>query len=159
VQSISNKKSWLVAAPMCDLPTEIQSDGGQLIENGEIAKEFPNGTIDSNEQVPFGKRREAGGNSTVQKRRQLTASKARDSKSEESIIAAFCIWIVDHQIGKLQDLIVLDTCLRCGRHCCELSLVAWAHPRLFSSRPPTHLEAPKPFLLQPRIRTLLHRLG
>jgi predicted Zn-dependent protease len=91
---------------MSDLATEIQSDGGQLIENGEIVKEFPNGTIDSNGQVLLGKRREAGGNATVQKRRQPTASKAGDSKSEESIIAVFCIWIVDHQIGELQAQIV-----------------------------------------------------
>jgi hypothetical protein len=59
-------------------------------------------TIDSNGQAPLSKRRETGGNSTVQKRRQPIASEARGSKSEDSIIAAFCTWIVDHQIGKLQ---------------------------------------------------------
>jgi hypothetical protein len=144
---------------MSGLPTEIQRDGRQLNENGEIAGEFPNGTIDSNRQVLLGKRREPGGSSTVQRRRQSTASKARDSKSEESIIAAFCTWIVDHQIGKLQARIDSDTCLRCGRHCYEPSLVAWARPCLFSSRPPTHLEVLRSFLLQPKIRALLHRLG
>jgi hypothetical protein len=69
-----------------------------LTKTGRL-REFPNGT---NGQVPLSKRRKSGGSSTVQRRRQSTASKASDNKSKESIIAAFCTWIVGHQIGKLQ---------------------------------------------------------
>jgi len=87
---------------MSALPIESRIDGGRLIEDVEIAREFPNDTLDSNGRVPSGKRRESGGNSTMRRQRQPTASKARDSKLEESIIAATCAWIVDHQIGKLQ---------------------------------------------------------
>ena len=42
---------------MSGLPIEIQCDGRQLNENGEIAGEFPNG----NGRVLLGKRREPGG--------------------------------------------------------------------------------------------------
>jgi hypothetical protein len=49
---------------MSDLPIESQIDGGQLIEDVEVAREFPNGTLDSNGHAPSGKRRESGGTST-----------------------------------------------------------------------------------------------